>query len=358
MPKKTSQRFRIVVFALIAGIAQFATAQQRLIGPTAISQSAPPPGTNAAGKPTEGWAVLRYSVLQDGTTASVRAVDVVPPGADPAAAIDSARHWTFVPGTHHGEPIDWNNNETIVTFQSLTEDSATSSAFEDRYTDIVESIQAHLPAVDGPNPEVTIEAYEELRNANTRLLREQAVRVEDIARGLSQAMFINIYLNDIHKAYDFARRATDPRNNLLEGEALRDALQQRLEIEASLGRIRDALITVERIDSRFGPDETDSAAEFAQQLRNRIQNDEFLKSMGHVGERPWRIDASRKIFTVGEIEGTINSIDAECDSALIRLDYQEDVDWRLPESLGACTYFVNAEPGTSFAFFEMLPPEE
>jgi hypothetical protein len=63
------------------------------------------------------------------------------------------------------------------------------------------------------------------------------------------------------------------------------------------------------------------------------------------------------IFTIGEIDGRIESIDAECDSARIRLDYQENVDWRLPESLGSCTYFVNAEPGTSFAFFEMLPSE-
>jgi hypothetical protein len=229
--------------------------------------------------------------------------------------------------------------------------------FRDRYSEISEAIQAQIATVDGPDADAAVRAYQGMRDANLELLREQATRVQDIALSLTQAMFINIYLQDAHKAYEFARRATDPRNDLLEGEDLRDALQQRLQLEASLGRIRDALITFERIDADYGPSESYPAAEFAEQLRTRAEDDEILKALGYVDERPWRIDASRKIFTIGEIDGTIDSIDAECDAARIRLDFQADVDWRLPESLGACTYFVNAEPGTSFVFFEMLPPQ-
>jgi hypothetical protein len=357
MPAKTLPGFRIVLFASMAGAAQLAIAQLRLVGPTAISQPAPVLTSNAVGTPTEGWAVVRYWVLEDGTTASVRVVDIVPPGADPSATIDAVEQWTFTPGTKDGEPIDWNNNEAIVVFQSPAEDSEPSSDFQDGYTEILETIQAQIPTLDGPDPEDAIKAYEGMRDANLKLLREHATNVEDIALGLSQAMFINIYLKDSHAAYEFARRATDPRNNLLHGEDLRVALQQRLQLEATLGRIRDALITFERIDAGYGPDEPNPAAEFAEQLRDRAESDEILKTMGYVGERPWRVDASRKIFTVGEIDGAIDSIDAECDSARIRLDYQENVDWRLPDSLGACTYFVNADPGTSFSFFEMLPSE-
>lgn len=364
----TSPEFRIVLFALIAGTAQLAiaqldttppaTAQPELAGPIAISQPAPGWTSNAVGTPTEGWAVIRYSVLQDGTTANVRAVDIVPPGADPGASIAAVRQWTFTPGTRGGEPIDWNNNEAVVPFKSPAEDSDDASAFQDRYTDLLETIQAQIPTFDGPNAADAIEAYEELRDANLDLLRERATRVEEIALGLSQAMFINLYLQDVHAAHEFAQRLTDARIRLLDGEDLRIALQQRLQLEATLGRIRDALITFERIDAGYGPEETDPASEFAEQLRERAATDEILKSIGYVGEQPWRIDASRNIFTVGEIDGTIDSIEAECDSARIRLDYQENVDWRLPESLGACTYFVNGEVGTSFAFFEMLPPQD
>jgi hypothetical protein len=358
MPAKTVPGFRIVLFASMAGAAQLAIAQRGLVGPTAISQPAPVLTSNAVGTPTEGWAVVRYWVLEDGTTASVRVVDSVPPGADPNSTIAAVRQWTFRPGTKDGEPIDWINNEAIVVFQPRTEDSEPSSAFRDRYTEIFETIQAQIATVDGPDADDAVKAYEDMRDANLELLREHTTRLEDIALGLSQAMFINIYSQDAHKAYEFARRATDPRNDLLEGEDLRAALQQRLQLEATLGRIRDALITFDRIDAGYGPDETNPAAEFAERLRNRVENDEILKALGYVDERPWRIDASRKIFTVGEIDGAIDSIDAECDVARIRLDYQADVDWRLPESLGACTYFVNAEPGTSFSFFEMLPLEQ
>jgi hypothetical protein len=357
MPRRILPGLRVVLFAVIAGTAQFSTAQQRLVGPTAVSQQPPPLTSNAVGLPTEGWAVVRYSVLKDGTTASVRVIDIVPPGADPSAAVEAVKRWTFSPGRKDGETIDWNNNEAIVVFESPAEDSETSSEFSDRYHEILETIQAQIPTIDGPDPDEAIQAYEQVRNASLELLREHATRLEDIALGLSQAMFINIYLKDAHAAYAFARRATDPRTDLLRGEDLRVALQQRLQLEATLGRLHDALETFERIDAGYGPDEPNPASDFAEELRSRAATDEILKTLGYVGDRPWRVDASRMIFTIGEIDGRIESIDAECDSARIRLDYQENVDWRLPESLGSCTYFVNAEPGTSFAFFEMLPSE-
>jgi hypothetical protein len=358
MSRKTPKGLCLVAIAMLAGTAPFATGQQGLSAPQAISQPDPPLTSNAIGLPTEGWAVVRYSVQKDGTTASVRVVDIVPPGADPTATVEAVEQWTFMPGTRHGEPIDWNNNETVVVFQSPADRSTPSRDFQTGYDEILETIQAQIPTIDGPEPEDAIRAYEGLRDANLTLLREHATRVEDIALALSQAMFINIYLKDPHAAYEFARRATDPRNNVLVGEDLRVALQQRLQLEATLGRTRDALATFERIDAGYGPDETNPAAEFARQLQNRRENDEILRSMGFVGERPWRIDASRKIFTVGDIEGFVDSIDAECDTARIRLDYQDNVDWRLPDSLGNCTYFVNAEPGTRFSFFEMLPPAD
>jgi hypothetical protein len=332
-----------------------ASAQESFVAPRAVAQPAPPLTTNAIGIPTEGWAVVRYTVLTDGTTSRIDVIDIVPPSADPTATIEAIEQWTFTPGTKDGDAIDWHNNESIVVFQSPADDAG-STMFEEAYAEIVDIIQAQVPTSEGPETEQAIAAFERAREANLKLLNEHATRVEDIALALSQAGLINIYLKNSHEAYDFSRRATDPRNPLLEGQDLRVALQQRFQLEATLGRTRDALRTYERIAAGYASDESNPTSELAGLLRTRARDQEILQAMGFVGEQPWRIDASRKIFTLNDIEGRVTSIDAECDSARIRLDYQPDVEWRLPDSLGDCTYFVNAEPGTSFSFYELLPP--
>jgi hypothetical protein len=351
---KTGAGMCTILFATVAGTAHIASAQQTLGAPQPISQPAPAFTANAIGIPTEGWAVVRYSVLTDGSTASVRVVDIVPPSADPGAAIDSVARWRFRPGTENGAAIDWNNNETLVEFQSPAEDSQPPPSFEELYDAIVATIRAQIPTGEGTD-NAAIAAYEGAREANLILLQNHATRMDEITLALSQAMYINLYLENMHAAYDFARRLTDPRLTVLTGQDLRHALEQRLQIEATLGRTRDALITFERIAAGYELDETDSAVGFHEQLQNRLDNDEILQAQGYVVDQPWRLDASRMVFTLGHIDGIVNSIAAECDTARIQVDYQPDVDWHLPESLGDCTYFVNAEPKTGFSFYELLP---
>src|SRR5690606_17399125 len=65
MPVIERLALSLVVVALLLGGASTAFGQDGPPRPTA--QPAPPLPVNEAGKPTEGWAVVRYSVRKDGT---------------------------------------------------------------------------------------------------------------------------------------------------------------------------------------------------------------------------------------------------------------------------------------------------
>jgi outer membrane biosynthesis protein TonB len=64
----------------------------------------------------EGWVTVRYSVLADGSTANVRAIDVVPPQLSASEALAAVEQWRFEPASLGGAAIDWYNNESSVLF--------------------------------------------------------------------------------------------------------------------------------------------------------------------------------------------------------------------------------------------------
>jgi hypothetical protein len=79
---------------------------------------------------------------------------------------------------------------------------------------------------------------------------------------------------------------------------------------------------------------------------------------GRIDAASWRIDPSRRFFFILLTGGAISSIDAECDTRRVELQFNPDDNYGLPESFGACTIFVNGDAGTTFSFVEALPSEE
>ncbi|MGD8341765.1 MAG: hypothetical protein PVH89_13360 [Gammaproteobacteria bacterium] len=104
-----------------------------------------------------------------------------------------------------------------------------------------------------------------------------------------------------------------------------------------------------------GPDDPNPFSAVADSLRSSWQEAEILRVYGRIDESPWQIDAGRRIFTIDNVDGQVTSIEAECDSRHLTLDFQPEVDWQIPESLGRCSLLVNGESGTSFSFSAMLP---
>lgn len=71
-----------------------------------------------------------------------------------------------------------------------------------------------------------------------------------------------------------------------------------------------------------------------------------------IGSTEWSRPLRARTFTIAGVDGRIRGMRVACDQTKRRLEYQEDSDWTIPESWGACTLHVNARPGTTFALYE------
>jgi hypothetical protein len=72
----------------------------------------------------------------------------------------------------------------------------------------------------------------------------------------------------------------------------------------------------------------------------------------HIGSTEWSQALMTRTFTIAGVDGRIRKIRVACDAAAKTLDYQEGVDWTIPDAWGACTLYVNAKRGTTFALYE------
>lgn len=346
MPVIERMALSILLFASLAWGTQVAIAQDGPPRPTA--QPAPPQPVNKAGKTIEGWAVVRYSVLKDGSTDNVRVVATVPPGIDTRPTVQAVERWKFAPATEDGAAVDWHNTESVVVYRAAGERPAPSSDFEMRYQEIRTLLEG----------EPTVEVLQMAAEMNEALVTESATRIEELGVAMAQHTIIAYGLDNWQEAYDTIRLVSDPRVAALNGEDLLVALQLRMQLADRFGRTADALETHGRIAAGLEPGQPDPFGPMAEALRKRLDEDDVLQSAGFIGEEPWRVDVVRRMFTLANIEGEVDEIRAECDRRLQRLEYMPDVDWQLPESWGQCVLFVYGEPGTNFRFFEFLAVDD
>lgn len=322
-----------------AGLVDTASAQSGLVVPRLADRTQPPAPTNAAGEMIEGWAIVRYSVLSDGTTTNVRVVDILPPSVDPAPTVSAVEQWTFTPGTRNGEAIDWHNTESVVVFQPDAEALPSS----DQFIEGIEAIGLLLEA----------ESYEEALAENTVLL-EQCGTLPEIGLALAQRALIHEALGDTHSALAAIRLATDPRIPSLPLDELLSGLQLRFLSEAQLGRRKEAIDTYQRIAFAWGSDDENPYEGVASELTREWETVEALPVAARIDDEPWRINAARRTFTLASIDGQIRGIDVECDRRATRLDYQADAEWSLPGSWGNCELFIDGTEGTTFFYYEFL----
>ena len=345
MPRRSSTLTAAFVAATLAAASLAALAQDETVAPRITSRATAPEIENRAGVPVEGWAVVRYSVLADGTADNIHVVDIAPPSADPDAVIEAVEDWSFAPATAGGEAIDWHNNEATVLFAGVGAGDTPPPEFLELY----ESTGALNDAQD----------FDAAREQSDELVNEVAVRRQDIAIALAQAAIAELGAGDFHAALGPLRLSTNAEAAALPAGDLFIALQLQFQNEIQLGRTLAALETYERLAAGYGPDEANPYTSVAEELQNAWDSEEFLAIFGMLGEAdPWYVRAGRGYFYIDNIEGEIDSLTAECDRQRLELDFQSDADYRLPDRFGDCVVFVDGEPGTSFSLVEVIVAEE
>lgn len=341
---------RVIVYAATAAVlagslvalADTAGAQSAATAPQPRSQPQPPLPINRSGAPVEGWAVVRYSVLKDGTTDEVRVIEAAPEGIDTRPTAQVVERWTFSPATENGEAVDWHNGEDVVVFRSDDDSPTTSRDFQARY-DAIRTILESEPPID----------FAAAMAMSDALVEQSATKLEQLGLALAQRTIIAFGMENWQEAYETIRLVTDPRVPALSSEDLLVGLQLRLQLADTLGRLYDAKETHDRFAAALQPNQQDPFTQMAQALDAKLAED-TLEVAGRIDEEPWRISADRRIFTIAGVEGSIDEVDVECDFRKTTLDFQEEVEWQLPASWGDCELFVVGEPGTTFRFFHFL----
>lgn len=339
---RSSTRNPVVLGTIIVGLAAAMLAPGAAISqttaPEPLSQAQPEAPTNRFGMPIEGWAIVRYSVLPDGTTDDVRVIDRMPltiPEKDMRNAVES---WTFKPAMSGGKAVEWHHGEAVIRLDAEQVPSEPSQMFVRGYREVEGLIEMG-----------------ELKDAlqrNQRLLGMETSRLAEMGVGLVQAARINMAMDNMYEAYAAIERATDPRLMLLEQSELPVALQYRNTLELELGDYVGALATLARREEMGPVPSTDVMESNVAKIKTALDGDAAIAIKGKIIDDTWTHDLSRRTIAIGDLEGSLKTIALNCDYGGAEFEFSIESEWGLPESWGACTVTVSGKKDSEFNLYE------
>jgi TonB family protein len=338
MPSRGNLFLAGTVAVGVAGFAPFSGAQAQVVPPRALEQSLPPPPENRFGFPIEGWVVLRYTVLPDGTTADVRVVDRMPPTLVDRAAVSAVEAWTFEPATSDGVAVESHNNESVIVFDLEMVPLEPSAFFLPAYR------EADALLKDGE--------HDKALKRNEGLLTTQTSRLGEVGLAQLQRAAIHVAQGDMHAAYAAILRATDPRVPALSAADLKVALQYRNALELELGDAAGALATFARRNEIEPVPADDPMTVQAAAIEEALGSDAPIAIKARILAESWAHVPTRRTFALSAVTGEIEKIQVECDRRGAELEFAADTEWTLPETWGACTLMVDGDRDTEFVLYE------
>ena len=70
------------------------------------------------------------------------------------------------------------------------------------------------------------------------------------------------------------------------------------------------------------------------------------------GKEAWSHPLKQGTFTIADVAGEIRNLDLQCAQGERTIQYQDGVDWTVPQGWTGCTLVVGAAPATMFNFYE------
>lgn len=322
----------------LAGLGATDPAAAQVAAPVPIEQPLPEAPSTRFGTPMDGWVVVRYSILADGSTDDIVVVDKMPPQLNHRDSVSAVEEWVFEPATADGEPIDWHNNEFVIAFRSETVPAEPTPLFVQAYQ------EAQALADEGD--------LEGALRRNERMLTTSTTRLIEIGLAQVQAAGFHLRLGDSHAAYAAIARATDPRIPTVQGNDLYVALQYRNALELQLGDLIAAAETWERRNAIEPVPADDLVAVNIEAVRQALSDGSTVVRKARISDDLWRRDLQRRTFAISELSGAVEAIHVECNRRTADLEYAADSEWSLPDSWGSCSVAVEGRDDTEFEFYE------
>jgi TonB family protein len=295
---------------------------------------------------TEGFVITRFTVKADGTTSNVEVVGGFTNPFMERPITEAVSKWTFTPGTVNGQPADFLNQEYVFR-PKLAPVLSSSPDFQKEYVKIDEQVSAgELDAA--------------IRKINGTF-RQSIKTVLDYA--VTQYTLSRTYLqkNDPYAALAAVQKTTMTSLNeageteyMLTPDLLEGALRQQLVLASSLHQEGEVLRSWEMLDALYEIPADDKLRELVDAARAKVDSTDPLPALAKIadGDKFVSYRPVHRIFTVTDVNGKLNNINARCDHRNLKLDYQEGVDWTLPPSLGNCVLDFNGRENTTFTIYE------
>jgi len=329
---------------LLTGAVLPGAASAQVVPPTPLAREQPEPPDNRFGMPMEGWAVVGYSVLADGTTSAVRLIDRMPSALPEDAVIEVVEAWIFEPATREGTAVGWHNGEDVIVFDVEEIGPEPTPAFIRGYREVEALIE------EGE--------LEDALERTERLIAMEASRLAEMGVGLVQHARLNLSLGNLHEAYASIRRATDPRLPALEPSDLAVALEYRNTLELRLGDVVAALETLARRRELGTVPETDLMASNLETIEAALDSDAAIAVKGKILDENWSHELKRRTFAIGDVEGTLRQIDLACDLGSAEFEFSVESEWSLPGSWAGCTVTVSGRRDAEFTLYEFSAPAD
>lgn len=294
-------------------------------------------------KGQEGWVQVNFVVAPDGSVVDPIVTDSVGGEAFEQSAVDAVSNWKFEPADEGAA-----NNTVAIRFEHSGDSGKASRSFMRWYKMIVTDL-----------------ASDKVEKARENLERAKAFGGW------------NLYESSILAIVE-GRVAESEGNDSLSREAFRQALdigdskaltaKTKRELLASLIRIEteqqrfveagEALDTLR--DTKGHASVVESLASEIEALQAGIANATEITVEGVVsapcdceaGQAVWAHKPSLRHFTLENIEGNVERLEARCDADRLVTSIDAQEAWSIPESWGDCDVFVFGEDGASFAFVE------
>lgn len=352
-----------------------------LVEPQPLTQN----GRFMPGFGSEGLVRVRYTVKADGSTDDIELLGGMTNQFYDNMIRQSVADWTFTPGTANGEAVDFHNQELVLALRidpnappmmgppggrrgggpaPAAEGEGAAPAMMDpaQRPPIPLGLSPDIKAAfDAISVLINAKDYEKALKETDKALRRDLRTVLDYTLMHEMKATVLMAMNQPFPALESSKQATISSINargeqefFLTDDALKAALYKKFVLAMLASQNKLAWETYELLQSRSPMPPEDKIHEQAKAVKARLDSPEPLGLQAQITEDRWTYTPARRIFTVTDVNGKLNRINARCQRRDLELEYQEGVDWTLPASLGSCELDFEGRDGTTFNVYEFV----
>lgn len=339
---------------------------------------------------TDAIVRVRYTVKADGTTDDIELLGPLSNQFLDQMLTRNIAAWTFTPGTVDGAAADFHNQEIVMAFRvdpnappmpmggpPAGGASSGSRRGPPPKTDAAApeapvlpdpALQPPIPLGLTPDVKEQVDVISRLLDAKDnkkalseidKTLRREVGTVFDYALLHELKTTALMGNNDVFAALEASKLATLSSTNargeqefFLTDDILRAALYKRFVLSMLVSQNQLARDSYDLLQARGLLPADDKIHEQVKTVIAVLESPEPRMLQAQIVEDRWTFTPARRIFTVANVEGKLDRINARCDRRDLELEYQEGVDWTLPTSFGNCQLDFEGRDGTRFVVYE------